>query len=150
MRVPEQIRARREQLAITVRELAKRVRVSEQAVRHWEAGRSFPSKATARLVEAALSFTIDWTEGKAVQGRPVGANALIGQGDVELLLLLVRLPANVKKHFAALASEYVALHSPRPAQAEETTTSEELPNAVPKERVTKRASTKSRRRTAKP
>jgi transcriptional regulator with XRE-family HTH domain len=127
MRVSEQIRARREQLGVTVRELAKRAKVSEQAVRHWEGGRSFPGKATARRVESALSFTIDWTEGKSTQGRPVGANALIGQEDVELLLVLVRLPPPVKKMFADLASAFVLSHKPRPRTADIT---EEQKNAV--------------------
>jgi transcriptional regulator with XRE-family HTH domain len=103
MLIKDQIRARREQLGISVAELAKRVGVSGQAIRHWESGRSFPGKSKAPDVETALSFTLDWTEGrKAVAAQPQMA-ALIEQGDIELLLLLCRLPTPFKVLMAELA-----------------------------------------------
>ena len=103
MQIKDQIRARREQLGISVAELAKRVGVSGQAIRHWESGRSFPGKSKAPSVETALSFTLDWTEGrKATAAQPQMA-ALIEQGDIDLLLLLCRLPAPFKALLTELA-----------------------------------------------
>jgi transcriptional regulator with XRE-family HTH domain len=103
MQIKDQIRARREQLGISVQELAKRVGVSGQAIRHWESGRSFPGKSKAPSVEAALSFTLDWTEGrKATAAQPQMAS-LIEQGDIDLLLLLCRLPAPYKALLTGLA-----------------------------------------------
>lgn len=107
MKVNEQIRARREQLGLTVARVAKRAGVSEQAVRYWEAGRSVPRKEALRVLQEILNFTIDWTEGKA-SGRPVGASALFDQSDVELLLLLCRLPPHVKGMIGELASEILS------------------------------------------
>ena len=103
MQIKDQIRARREQLGISVQELAKRVGVSGQAIRHWESGRSFPGKSKAPSVETALSFTLDWTEGrKATAAQPQMAS-LIEQGDIDLLLLLCRLPAPYKALLTGLA-----------------------------------------------
>lgn len=108
MKVKDQIRARREQLGITVNELAKRVGVSGQSVRHWEAGRSFPGKAKTSDLEAALSFTLDWHEGaKPAASQPQMA-ALIEQGDIDLLLLICRLPAPFKAILSDLAKMHMA------------------------------------------
>lgn len=120
MKVNDQIRARREQLGISVRELAEAVQVSEQAVRHWESGRSSPGKLKARDVERELSFTIDWTEGATDRGRPVGASALISQGDLELMLVMVQLPPEVKHLFVEMARQFIESRrgKPRPSFAE--------------------------------
>jgi transcriptional regulator with XRE-family HTH domain len=105
MKVGEQIRARREKQGLTIAQFAKRLDVSEQAVRYWESGRSAPRRQALRSLEAALNFTIDWTEGKS--GRPMGAAGLIDQADVELLLLICRLPPEMKHLLAELAGELV-------------------------------------------
>lgn len=103
MQIKDQIRARREQLGISVAELAKRVGVSGQAIRHWESGRSFPGKSKAPDVETALSFSLDWTEGRRVDAAQPQMAALIQQGDIDLLMLLCRLPAPFKAVLADLA-----------------------------------------------
>lgn len=103
MQIKDQIRARREQLGISVAELAKRVGVSGQAIRHWESGRSFPGKSKAPSVETALSFTLDWTEGRKASAAQPQMAALIEQGDIDLLLLLCRLPAPFKALLTELA-----------------------------------------------
>lgn len=103
MQIKDQIRARREQLGISVAELAKRVGVSGQAIRHWESGRSFPGKSKAPSVETALSFTLDWTEGRKASAVQPQMAALIEQGDINLLLLLCRLPAPFKALLTELA-----------------------------------------------
>lgn len=91
MKVGQQIQMRMDQLGVSVTELAKRVGVSGQAVRHWVAGRSFPGKKHAPAVERALSFNLDFTEGVAKKtGRPDAAS-LMERQDVELMLLIGRL-----------------------------------------------------------
>lgn len=108
MKVGEQIRARREQLGVSVNELAKRVGVSAQAVRYWESSRSFPGKSKAPDVESALSFSLDWTEGKRVNPARPHMASLVDRGDVELLLTLSRLPAPFKQLMGELAHMHLS------------------------------------------
>lgn len=108
MKVGEQIRARREQLGVSVNELAKRVGVSAQAVRYWESSRSFPGKSKAPDVESALSFSLDWTEGKRVNPAQPQMASLVDRGDVELLLTLSRLPAPFKQLMGELARMHLS------------------------------------------
>lgn len=108
MQIKDQIRARREQLGISVSELAKRVGVSGQAIRHWETGRSFPGKSKAPDVEAALSFTLDWTEGRRADAAQPQMAALVKQEDMDLLMLLCRLPAPFKALLSDLAKLQLA------------------------------------------
>lgn len=106
MLLKDQIRYRRESLGISMKELADRVGITEQAVRHWESGRSFPGKKIMHKVEQALSFTIDWTEGAnpGVAGKT--AAAMIDQTDVELLLVICKLPLKAKN----LIADFARLH----------------------------------------
>lgn len=91
MKVGQQIQMRMEQLGVSVPELARRIGVSGQAVRHWVAGRSFPGKRHAPALESALSFNLDFTEGAGRKtGRP-DASALMERQDVELMLMVARL-----------------------------------------------------------
>jgi transcriptional regulator with XRE-family HTH domain len=108
MKIGEQIRARREQLGVSVNELANRAGVSAQAVRYWESSRSFPGKSKAPGVEAALSFTLDWTEGKRVNPAQPQMASLVNREDVELLLVLGRLPEPFKKLIGDLARMHLA------------------------------------------
>jgi transcriptional regulator with XRE-family HTH domain len=108
MKIKDQIRARREQLGVTVNELANRVGVSTQAIRYWESGRSFPAKSKAPSVEAALSFVLDWTEGKKAAAIKPQMAALVSQEDIDLLLLLSRLPVSFKDLIASVANEHLA------------------------------------------
>lgn len=122
MKVSDQIKIRREQLGVSVNELAKRLGVSGQSVRHWEHGRSYPGKAKIAALETALSFSIDWTEGtRAAAGRP-GVSALIDQADIDLLLLICRLPPPAKVLMADLVKMHVtALDGGRKAFSERAT-----------------------------
>lgn len=108
MKIKDQIRARREQLGVTVNELANRVGVSSQAIRYWESGRSFPGKSKAPLVESALSFVLDWTEGKKAAAIKPQMAALVAQEDIDLLLLLSRLPVSFKELIASVAQAHLA------------------------------------------
>lgn len=108
MLIKDQIRARREQLGVTVAELAKRVGVSGQAIRHWESGRSFPGKSKAPHVEAALSFTLDWTQGKRPNAAQPQMASLVQQADMDLLVLLCRLPAPFKSLMSDMAKMHLA------------------------------------------
>lgn len=114
MKIKDQIRARREQLGISVTELAKRVDVSSQSVRYWESGRSYPGKAKVQALEAALSATLDWSEGVTRKGKDV--TALMEQKDIELLLLISRLPVGFKNLFGEMARLHLAeMDKSRPA-----------------------------------
>jgi len=111
LRVKDQIRVRREALGMDMHQLALRVGVTEQAVRHWENGRSFPSKAKTRLLEQALSFSLDWSEGENPTQESKTAAAMIDQRDVDLLLVICKLPLRAKEllgDFARLHLEAVA------------------------------------------
>lgn len=102
MKVASQIKARMEQLGVSVPELSKRLKCSQQTVRYWMTGRNLPKKARATALEEALSFSIDWSEGSRQAGRP-SAQALMDQNDVELLLKISRLPVRVKVILGTLA-----------------------------------------------
>ena len=101
MRVKDQLKVRREQLGISVNELAKRLGVSAQAIRHWENGRSFPGKSKTEALETALGFHLDWTEGARAAGQRPSATSLIDPSDVELLLKIARLPPPASRTKAA-------------------------------------------------
>lgn len=104
MKVSHQIRHQRESKGMTVSALAAKVGVTEQAVRHWESGRSYPSKGKAREVERALEFAIDWSEGQRAAGDgDSSATAMINPRDLDLLLLLCRLPADFKRAIGDVA-----------------------------------------------
>ncbi len=106
MQIKEQIRSRREALGMDMAQLAMRVGVTEQAVRHWENGRSYPSKAKTRLLEEALSFTMDWSEGANPISEGKTAAAMIDKKDVDLLLVICQLPLKAKN----LIGEICRLH----------------------------------------
>ena len=107
MKVSHQIRSRREAANMSVSALAQRIGVTEQAVRHWESGRSYPGKATARAIEEALEFRIDWTEGAHTGGEAASATAMINPRDLDLLLLICRLPADFKAVVESLAGMHL-------------------------------------------
>lgn len=108
MKVKDQIKVRREQLGISIEELAKRLGVSGQAVRYWEAGRSFPGKAKAADLEVALSMNIDYTEGAREERNHKPMSALIDQSDTDLLLQICRLPQPAKKLIGDLVRMHIA------------------------------------------
>lgn len=108
MKIKDQIRARREQLGLSVVELASRLGVTDQAVRHWESGRSNPGKSVAQRLEAALNFQLDWSEGARHSGDRNTINALIDQRDIDLLLVICRLPWDAKNLIGELARMHLA------------------------------------------
>jgi transcriptional regulator with XRE-family HTH domain len=162
MKVSDQIKVRREQLGVSVSELAKRLKVSGQSVRHWEHGRSYPGKAKIAALESALSFNIDWTEGSRAAGGRSGVSALIDQADIDLLLLICRLPPKAKVLFSDLVKMHVtALDGGRKAFSERATegsvpafsqTSSEvskgLAHATPKQAKKPSQNSKGRRKAA--
>lgn len=132
MKIKDQIRIRREALGMSMKELADRVDVTEQAVRHWENGRSFPGKSKMQLVERALSFNIDWTEGSGANQKT--AVAMVDPRDMELLVTLARLPLRAKQLFAELAIIHAeAVDKARGVEAQQA------PPAPPAKTPTKRA-----------
>ena len=96
MKVGNQIKIRMEQLGVSVPELARRIGVSGQAVRHWIAGRSFLGKRHAPALEQALSFNIDFTEGVGKRDGRKGATEIMEKQDVELMLMVSRLEPSMK------------------------------------------------------
>jgi transcriptional regulator with XRE-family HTH domain len=107
MQVKDQIQLRREQLGLTMKQLADRVGVTEQAVRHWESGRSFPGKSKMSLVEQALNFSLDWSEGAHRGDHRKTARDIVDEADVKLLLLISRLPPKLKALLSQLATAYL-------------------------------------------
>lgn len=106
MKIKDQIRARREQRGVTLVALAEQMGVTDQAVRHWESGRSNPSKRLAQKLEQILDFQLDWSEGARHSGDKGTINALIDQQDIDLLLVICRLPYDAK----ILIGEFARLH----------------------------------------
>ncbi|HOW46102.1 MAG TPA: helix-turn-helix transcriptional regulator [Rubrivivax sp.] len=115
MQIKDQIRVRREALGMDMHQLAMRVGVTEQAVRHWESGRSYPSKSKIRLIEEALSFTMDWSEGANPVAEGRTAAAMVDPKDVDLLLVICKLPLRAKNLLGDLARMHLeAVERSRP------------------------------------
>jgi transcriptional regulator with XRE-family HTH domain len=99
--VSNQIKVRMDQLKMPVTELAKRCGVSNQSVRHWLNGRSYPGKAKIPDLERALSFKLDFSEGAPAAGQTV--EATLEQQDISIFIAITKLPPNVKTLFHQLA-----------------------------------------------
>jgi len=104
MEIKQQIRLRREQLGLTVQELADRVGVSASAVRYWESGRNDPNKTQQEALEKGLSFSLDRNEGKQVGAT--GVAAMVDSADMDLVRMISSLPAGAK----AVISDMVRMH----------------------------------------
>lgn len=104
MEIKQQIRLRREKLGLSVKDLADMVGVSTTAVRYWESGRNDPNKTQGDALEKAMSFALDWNEGKQVD--VTGVAALVDSADRDLLVMISSLPAGAK----ALITEMVRMH----------------------------------------
>ena len=105
MQVKDQIRARMESLGISYRQLALRCEVSEQTVRFWTSGRSYPKKARIPALEKALSFKLDFGEGQLSQG--VTVESTMEASDIELFLKLRRMPVIARMTFEKLVDLYL-------------------------------------------
>jgi transcriptional regulator with XRE-family HTH domain len=115
MKIKDQIKSQRERLNMDTTQLAKRVGVTNQAVLHWESGRSYPKKQRMHDVEQALSFELDWTEGLQSKREGTTAVAMLAQEDIDLLLIICKLPFAAKealKKIAYLHLEAVELGRP--------------------------------------
>lgn len=121
MKIKDQIRARREQLGVSIVQLAERLGVTDQAVRYWEAGRSNPGKRMAQRLEEQLDFSLDWTEGARHSGDRSTINALIDQNDIDLLLLICRLPFDAKNLLGEFARVHLRALEGRKIEERETT-----------------------------
>jgi transcriptional regulator with XRE-family HTH domain len=93
-----------EQLDMPVTQLAKQLQVSNQTVRHWLSGRSFPGKRKTPELERALSFKLDYSEGAEPHAETVESS--LQASDVETFLLINRLPAEVKVLFGRMAKAF--------------------------------------------
>lgn len=80
--------------------------MSDQSVRHWLNGRSFPGKAKCHLLEDALTFKLDFSEGGSTQS--VTVEQALGQTDTKTLLAISKMPPRVRILFGELAAEFVA------------------------------------------
>jgi transcriptional regulator with XRE-family HTH domain len=107
MLVKDQLRIRMEELGVSVRELSERIEVSDQTVRHWLSGRSFPGKSKAPALERALSFKLDYSEGSMPADATV--ESTMQKTDVETFLAISRLPPEIKMIFGKLAEAIVRL-----------------------------------------
>lgn len=154
MKVSHQIRHQRETLGMSVGDIASAVGVTEQAVRHWESGRSYPGKSTARDIERVLQFSIDWSEGqRSAGGGDDSATAMINPRDLDLLLLLCRLPADFKKAIGDVADMHLrAIEGRRFSEREQSTPvrsfSEAETNETPTGKRTTRTIAPGRKRRA--
>lgn len=144
MLIKDQIRARREQLGISLVEFAEKLGVTDQAVRHWEGGRSNPSKKMAQLVERTLDFQIDWSEGARHSGSSNTINALLDQKDIDLLLVICRLPFDAKSLIGELARMHLAALERGKRAINEREATQPIPPFLEKKQDTKGADKKER------
>lgn len=105
MLVKDQLQLRMDQLDMPIPELARRVGVSTQSVRHWLAGRSFPAKAKCNLIEAVLSFKLDFSEGNSGQTETIDQK--LTQTDLATRTAISQLPPEMQVTFAKLAAQFV-------------------------------------------
>lgn len=106
MLIKDQLRVRMDQLQMPVTELARRVGVSGQSVRHWLEGRNYPTKVKTALIEDALSVRLDFSEGTTEQG--VTVDETLRKADIETFILISRLPPDVQDLFAELAEKFLS------------------------------------------
>lgn len=108
MKIKDQIKTRREQLGITILELARRCGVSHQSIRHWESGRSYPSKRISGKLEDALSLRLDWTEGVKWRTERPDITSVLDKEDVDVMMTIRKLPSQMKLQLARIAELYLA------------------------------------------
>jgi transcriptional regulator with XRE-family HTH domain len=106
MLVKDQLKVRMDQLEMPVNELAKRIGVSNQTIRHWLNGRNYPTKKHIPDLEKALSMRLDFSEGVGAH-RPT-ADATLEKADIEIFLLISRMPPEMKSPLLNLAKAMAA------------------------------------------
>lgn len=128
MLVQDQIKLRMEELRLTVQDVAKRVGVSNQTIRHWLSGRNSVGKRHIATVERALgpNWKIDFAgeyetpiaatapaPSRAAAPAPVSAPTPgltapdLRQLDVELFLLIAELSPDLKQQLHTLVRTMV-------------------------------------------
>lgn len=110
MKVKDQLRLQMEKMKISVKELSERLDVSDQTVRHWLSGRSFPGKSKTAALDRALNFKIDYSEGASAGAGPDDApltNGGLHHTDIAALLAISRMPPAIKLAYCQLAEEIV-------------------------------------------
>ena len=123
MLIKDQIRMAREAKGMEMSDLAMQVGVTKQSVYHWENGRSYPSKYKKDAVEQALGIRLDWSEGANALTNGKTAASMMEQTDVDLFLVLCKLPLRAKEamselarlHLQAIEQGKAAASSPAPA-----------------------------------
>lgn len=112
MQVKDQIKLRMQELGITHGQLARLCQTSDQAVRHWTKGRSYPNKKKLPLLEQALSMKIDFGEGATPAGQTL--TEAMPSRDAELFAKIQRLPPATKMTFEQLADQILAQYPVAP------------------------------------
>ena len=110
MQAKDQIRLQMDRLGVSPRELAKRIETSEQTIRFWMAGRSYPAKKRVADLEAALSFKLDFSEGGQPRGPTV--ESTMEAADIGLFLKLRKLPPSVRVTFEKLVDALLGTVDP--------------------------------------
>ena len=110
MLVKDQLKVRMDQLEMTPTELARRVGVSGQSVRHWLDGRNYPTKAKTHLLQQALSFKLDYSEGSSVEG--VTVEETLRRADASLIIAISKMPPDIRLALSRLTETFaLALNS---------------------------------------
>jgi len=111
MKVKDQLRLQMERMHVSVKELSERLDVSDQTVRHWLSGRSFPGKSKTAALDQALNFKIDYSEGAVPtlpsDGRPEAPSVGLSRTDIETLMAISRMPPDLKLMLCRLAEAIV-------------------------------------------
>lgn len=105
MEVKDQIAARRAVLRMSRLDLADAMGVTEQAVRHWESGRSYPTKSKMAQLEQVLQCKLAWTG--EVQGEAANAGDFFRREDIEAIQLLASLPAEDRQRYVELIRSHL-------------------------------------------
>lgn len=108
MDVKDQLRIRMEQLKVSVNELAKQCGVSNQSVRHWLNGRSYPGKKHIPEIEKRLSMKLDFSPGTSA-GLPT-ADATLQVADLQVFLKFSRLTNEEKRFVSMMVDLMIAQH----------------------------------------
>lgn len=96
----ERIRARRKELQLTQRALAKLVKVAHVTISQWETGDSEPGGKNLFALSDALQCSPTWIlygDEKASPGEPIEQPPVMEEREIELLKLFSSLPESEKE-----------------------------------------------------
>ncbi|ELI2614234.1 helix-turn-helix domain-containing protein [Salmonella enterica] len=109
----ERIRARRKELGMTQKDLAKEVNVSMAAVSLWEKGESTPGANKLELISNALKCKLKWLvagDDIEIWETDESANPTDPDDLSKLRLILDLIPENKRKEVLAFAAQKLAEH----------------------------------------